>query len=154
LRLSFTIDGPPEGKRRPRTRVIVKGRKPMATIYSDPADKAREKHIRGVVQLAMRRTRLFVGPVRVTIEAVFEPAPSWSKRKTAEALAGLYHTGKPDLDNVEKSILDGLNPEQGQPPFCLGDDAQVAELASRKVYGSPARTEVTIEALAVGGGLL
>jgi Holliday junction resolvase RusA-like endonuclease len=76
----------------------------------------------------------------VTIWATFEPAPSWSKKKTAEHL-GRYHTQKPDLDNIEKSILDGLN------GIAFKDDSQVADVSKRKVWGPVARVVVTVEAL-------
>ncbi len=149
MRVAFVIDGTPEGKRRPRTRVV--GR--IATIYSDPADKLREKLIRAAVYAAMDGAPTFTGPVRVSIVATFEPAASWSKKRTREALDGVFHTSKPDADNIAKSILDGLNPDPkakeawAREPFCLIDDAQAAEQFVRKRYGSPARTEVWIEAL-------
>jgi len=151
MRIEFTIDGPPQGKRRPRTRVIMQHGKPMATIYSDPADKDREAVIRAMAFRAMDLADPFTGPVRVTIEAVFEVAPSWPKKRKAEALANVWHTAKPDGDNVAKSILDGLNPDpkSKEPhfrvPFCLVDDGQVAVQIVRKRYGSPARTEVVVE---------
>jgi len=151
MRIEFTIDGPPQGKRRPRTRVIMQHGKPMATIYSDPADKDREAIVRALALEAMNGVAPFTGPVRVTIEAVFQPAPSWTKKRAAEALANVWHTSKPDGDNVAKSILDGLNPDPKakdsrlRVPFCLVDDGQVAVQIVRKRYGSPARTEVVVE---------
>ena len=80
------------------------------------------------------------GPVRVEITAVFEPAKSWSKAKTAAAMWN-PHTQKPDLDNCEKAILDGLN------RVAFADDSQVCELSSKKMWGSPAKTVVRITAL-------
>jgi len=150
MRVAFTIPGPPQGKRRPRTRVV--GR--IATIYSDPADKLREIEIRAAVRLAMNGQQAIAGAVRVTIDAVFEVTPSWPKKRKEAALAALYHTSKPDADNIAKSILDGLNPdpkakeEWARVPFCLNDDGQVAEQMIRKRYGSPARTEVIVQAIA------
>lgn len=151
MRIAFTIPGPPQGKRRPRTRVV--GR--IATIYSDPADKLREVEIREAVRVAMQGQPAIAGAVRVTIDAVFEVTPSWPKKRQAAALAGMYHTSKPDSDNIAKSILDGLNPdpkakaEWARVPFCLMDDGQVAEQMVRKRYGSPARTDVIVQAIAL-----
>lgn len=154
MRIEFTIPGPPEGKRRPRIRVMMAKGKPMATIYSDPADKDREKLIRELARSAMTGVPVFQGPVRVSIEAVFEPAPSWPKKRKAVALDGAFHTGKPDFDNIAKSAVDALNPEKDQPPFCLVDDGQVAQHVFSKRYGAVAHTRVVVEALEVTGGLL
>lgn len=149
MRVAFQIPGPPEGKRRPRTRVF--GR--QATVYSDPADKAREAYIRQLAREAMGGLPPFEGAVRVDIEAVFEPAPSWSKKKAAAAIEARWHTSKPDKDNIEKSVFDGLNPdpkakaERDRAPFCLTDDAQVAAGWTVKRWGAPARTEVVITTL-------
>lgn len=150
------VPGPPEGKRRPR----VDMRGGNAHVHPAQADIDRERVIRAIAREAMAGRPAFSGPVRIDVEAVFEPAPSWSKRKTADALAGYWHTQKPDKDNVEKSILDGLNPdpkaraERDRLPFCLGDDAQVADGRTWKRWGTPARTEVVITALDPPGGLL
>jgi Holliday junction resolvase RusA-like endonuclease len=117
----------------------------MATIYSDPADKGREADVGMLGRAAMRSQMPFDGPIRLTVEAVFEPAASWSKSKRDAALQGLRHTAKPDADNIIKSISDGLN------GVAFVDDAQVAELLVRKRYGSPARTEVVVETLTATG---
>jgi Holliday junction resolvase RusA-like endonuclease len=156
VRVAFTIPGPPEGKRRPR----VDTRGGHAHVHPAQADIDRERIIRRVAREAMAGLPPFAGPTRVDIEAVFEPAPSWPKRKTADALAGYWHTAKPDKDNVEKSILDGLNPEpkakreEDRLPFCLTDDAQVCDGRTIKRYGSPARVEVVIESLSPPDALL
>jgi Holliday junction resolvase RusA-like endonuclease len=67
------------------------------------------------------------GPVRVTITAFFA-----HKTKTG------YHTSRPDLDNIVKSILDGLN------GVIFEDDAVVAEIVASKKYGEE-RVEVQIQ---------
>ena len=76
---------------------------------------------------------------KVTICATFEPAASWSKKKTAAHL-NRPHTQRPDLDNCAKAILDGLN------RIAWGDDGQVSEIHVRKVWGPSAKTVVTVEA--------
>jgi Holliday junction resolvase RusA-like endonuclease len=153
MKISFTIPGPPEGKRRPRSST----RHGIARIHSDPADVKREKLIRSVVRDAMQNRPAMTGAVRVTIEATFEVAPSWTKAKKAAALDGVYHTIKPDADNIAKSILDGLNPDSkaknecDREPFCLVDDGQVAEQLIRKRYGDYARTVVIVETIKAEG---
>jgi len=80
------------------------------------------------------------GPVRVTIHATFAPPPSWSQKKR-QTLLHRFHVQRPDLDNIEKAVLDGLN------GVAFFDDAQVAILNSTKVWGEEARTVITVEAL-------
>lgn len=79
------------------------------------------------------------GPVKFTLIAVFEPAKSWSKKKTAE-LIWRPHTQKPDLDNIEKAVLDGLN------RIAFADDSQVCQHESKKMWGSEAKTIIEVEA--------
>ncbi|NKC67203.1 RusA family crossover junction endodeoxyribonuclease [Vagococcus fluvialis] len=52
-----------------------------------------------------------------------------------------YVTKKPDLDNLLKAILDGLN------GIAYFDDGQVAKLKVEKVYSFNPRTEIEILAL-------
>lgn len=62
------------------------------------------------------------GPVR--LELVFCFCCPKSARKTEKAV-NRWHTKRPDLDNIEKSITDGV--------ACLmGDDSQVCSKASHK----------------------
>ena len=51
-----------------------------------------------------------------------------------------HHTGRPDLDNLVKSVLDGLN------GFAFDDDSQVVEISARKqyTYAKP-RAEIMLE---------
>lgn len=50
--------------------------------------------------------------------------------KKAKSCKKDYHTQRPDLDNLEKAILDGLN------KVAFVDDCQVVELNSKKVFAS------------------
>jgi Holliday junction resolvase RusA-like endonuclease len=65
--------------------------------------------------------------VKVTIKAYFS-----HKKKTG------WHVSRPDIDNIVKAILDGLN------GVVFADDASVAQLVSSKEYGEE-RVEVQIE---------
>jgi len=50
----------------------------------------------------------------------------------------IYHSYKPDLDNLAKMIADIIQPQM------ICDDSQICILQAEKKYGQP-RTEVTIE---------
>lgn len=130
--VTFIIPGKPFAKQRPRfSRKSGRSYTPGETVSFE----------RTVGQIAMQHfPQPITGPVRLTIFATFAPAQSWSKRKTAEHLHR-PHTQKPDLDNVQKAICDGLN------RIAFADDGQVAETVCRKVWGVTEQTVVTVEAI-------
>lgn len=80
------------------------------------------------------------GPLRLDIRAFFTPAASKSRKRRA-AMVGTPHVQRPDLDNIQKAILDGLN------RIAFGDDSQVAEMSSGKEWDDRERTEITITRL-------
>ena len=66
-------------------------------------------------------------PVRVVISVVYKrPSGQYRKRDPGHAL---HHTKRPDLDNVCKSILDGLS-------GVWADDSQVCSLIASKRIGA------------------
>lgn len=68
-------------------------------------------------------------PVKVKIELFFAPPKSITKKNLEKIANGeLFFTGKKDIDNIAKSILDGLN------GIAYIDDRQVVELSIRKQY--------------------
>ena len=69
------------------------------------------------------------GPVTLSCAFFFPIPKSWSKKKHAAAADGLiYHTKKPDLDNLVKFVKDCLN------GVAWLDDAQVVNLSASKKY--------------------
>lgn len=68
------------------------------------------------------------------------PVPaSWSKRKQAEALSGLVlPTTKPDVDNVEKAVFDGIN------GVVWRDDVLVVDVQKTKRYAATPGVRVEI----------
>jgi Holliday junction resolvase RusA-like endonuclease len=144
-RLAFSVPGAPRGKARPRAqaRLIWQGPKPIATvhIHSDDKSTAAEREILMCFRHRFPRHRPFVKAVMVRFTAVFEPPASWPKYlKEAAAGGQLYHTQKPDKDNIEKLIVDALN------GFAWADDAQV-QGGGVKRWGSPARLDIVLESL-------
>ena len=67
-------------------------------------------------------------PLKAIVVVTFEPPKSLSKKKR-EALLLTKYTKKPDVDNVIKAILDGLN------GIAYKDDSQIYDLKTRKEYG-------------------
>jgi Holliday junction resolvase RusA-like endonuclease len=106
----------------------------------------RQRDFMALVKLAahqaMQGREPFVDAVRLDIEAHYLIPTSWPKKKAA---AARWRTSKPDADNVAKLISDSIN------EIVFVDDAQVAQLSVRKVYGSTSRTLVTITPLEAEG---
>lgn len=127
--ITFTIPGKPFAKQRPRA--TRQGR-----VYTPKETVSFERTVGQIAALHFKEP--ITGPVRVTIRATFKPAASWSKKKTAEHL-NRPHTQRPDIDNCQKAILDGLN------RIAWADDGQVFEVIASKVWGLEAKTVVTVE---------
>ena len=80
--------------------------------------------------------QLYSGAVALSCEFYFPIPASWSKAKRAKAEAGnVFHTAKPDLDNLMKGIKDPLS------DLIWVDDRQVVEYWEPciKRYGSAER---------------
>ena len=78
----------------------------------------------------------------VRIKCIFYmPMPkAFSKKKREKALKGdILPITKKDVDNLVKSVLDGLN------GVAYKDDKQVVSLYAHKYYSDRPRTEVVIE---------
>lgn len=130
--VSLVIPGKPFGKQRPRATRLGRVFTPKETVAFEAV----------VRDIALQHfPEPFAGPVRLIVEAVFEPAPSWSGKRRRAAM-GTPHVGKPDLDNVMKALGDSLN------RVAFADDTQIAEAILRKRWGETAETRVTVEALA------
>lgn len=63
--------------------------------------------------------------VEVDLYFTFERPKSWTKKKRENMK---FHTLKPDVDNLEKAILDGLN------KVAFVDDKQVFSVSAKKYY--------------------
>lgn len=134
--LAFTVPGDPVAKERPRF-AASKGR---VRTYTPPATVRYENTVRLAARVALAGAAPPAGPLRVRLALWIEPPASWSKRRRADALAGLIAaTKKPDADNVAKAILDGCN------GVAFADDAHIVELTVSKRYGECAHAAVLIE---------
>lgn len=58
--------------------------------------------------------------------------------KKAKSCKKDYHTQRPDIDNLEKAILDGLN------KIAFEDDCQVVEMKSQKVFSDVDKIVITV----------
>lgn len=128
----FTVKGEPKGKGRPR---FTKS----GHIYTPDGTSSYESLV-GFSYRNSARGYKFTSPVRVTVRAFHKPPKGKSKRVVEDMLNGrILPTKKPDLDNVAKIVLDGLN------KVAWEDDTQVVEMMVIKRYAEEPMVAVTIE---------
>lgn len=121
--LTIMIPGDPHGKQRPRFRA-------NGSAYTPTPTKAYEKAISTIAAAEMQGREPLDGPVIVEMRAHFEIPKSWPEAKRMDALLGrIRPTGSPDLDNIVKSLCDGLN------GVAYRDDSRVVAITASKVYG-------------------
>lgn len=114
----FEVPGPAVGKGRPR---FGNGR-----TFTDKKTAAYENLV--ALQAQAHNIPWIEGHVKVDVVVAKQVLKSMSKKKKALAISGVYAVGKPDLDNVMKSILDGLN------GVIYRDDSQVAAMSISRIW--------------------
>lgn len=128
--MKFTIIGKPRGKGRPRfTR--------QGFAYTDKETRDYEKLVK-MSYLSCKDKKLYEGNIKIEIWANFVPNKGISKKKYSE-LIGTPYNKKPDIDNIAKIILDGLN------TIAYKDDNQVIELIVHKTYAETNYVEVELK---------
>ena len=121
--IEFVVYGRPKGKGRPR--FTLDGH-----AYTPQTTKAYEKEIRQAFREAGGTS---FGTVPVAVEVVaYYPIPKSARKSDKEAMeAGLrVPMVKPDIDNVLKAILDGIQGNDG----AFHDDVQVVSIRAEKRY--------------------
>jgi len=134
--VEFVVYGRPKGKGRPR--FTMDGH-----AYTPQTTKAYEKEIRQAFREA-GGTSFGTVPVAVDVVAYY-PIPKSARKADKEAMAAgmVVPMVKPDIDNVLKAILDGIQGEDG----AFHDDAQVVSIRAEKRYdriGAPGAVVVRI----------
>lgn len=137
--LKVFIPGLPQGKGRARSRVVHAGGRAFATHYTPAKTRAYEGVIAHAGAAAMNGAAPMTCPVLLHFVAILPVPQSWPAWKREAALAGgVMPTTKPDMDNVEKALLDGFN------EVIWKDDVQVVDCTKSKRYGEVPGISVTI----------
>lgn len=130
-RIVIELAGEPKGKGRPR---FGNGR-----TYTPQPTRNYEAALRFAAQAKMQGAALMEGPLRIEVLAAFSVPKSWSNKKQAAAHAGTVRpTGKPDIDNVLKT-LDAFN------SVVWRDDAQIVHATITKRYSDRPRLRIEVE---------
>ena len=123
-------------KERPRTNFYT------GAIYTPTKTLNNEKKIADEFRIQNRGWEIATGPIQVEIITVVNMPQNISKKKKAEMMEGILQPiKKPDLDNIAKLVLDGL---QGT---AFEDDYQVVKLGIMKKYGPKKILKITIKKL-------
>ena len=134
--VTYIVYGEPVGKGRPR----FARRGNFVSTYTPEKTKTYEDEIRMMARAAMGSSEPLETPVTVAIYIRVGIPASFSKQKRKDALEGILKpTKKPDLDNVAKCHLDGI---QG---IIIFDDKQVTNLHVTKVYAETPAVEVMVK---------
>ena len=121
--MDFIVDGKPKGKQRPRFSRISK------TVYTPNKTAKYEKQIAKAYTDSGGKCIPADCYVSVSVSAFFPIPKSYSKKKREDCLERILRPDKkPDIDNIIKAVLDGLN------GVAYEDDKQVVEAIGRKYY--------------------
>ena len=131
-RIVVTIPGAPVAKGRPR--MTKQGR-----AYTPAKTHTTKGYMRHAIA-AQAGQPLLQGALDVSVIAMLPIPASWSKRKRADAAAGILRpTGKPDGDNLAKSVCDAAN------GILWADDGQIVCLTVSKTYSEKPGTTIMVE---------
>ena len=124
--IKFIVYGNPMGKQRPRFRRL--GNKIMT--YTPPETKEYENLVaKSFVEQCNSPPFEADVPLWFMITAKFQIPKSYTKRQRQAIEEGqIYPLKKPDLDNICKIVMDGLN------GIAYEDDSQIAGIVAHKVY--------------------
>jgi Holliday junction resolvase RusA-like endonuclease len=129
--VEFTVPGKAVPKARPR---FSSG----GVTYTDPATKGYENLVGTLAKIAMRGANPLSGPLEAVLTVMLAPPCGLSKASLAAALSSHSPTG-PDVDNLAKSLLDGMN------RVVYHDDRQVAKLTVAKIYGREPHVKIRVQ---------
>lgn len=134
--VTYIVYGEPVGKGRPR----FAKRGNFVSTYTPQKTKTYEDEIRMMAKAAMGASEPLDTPMTVAIYIRVGIPASYSKQKRKDALSGVLRpTKKPDLDNIAKCFLDGMN------DIVYLDDKQVVNLHVTKVYAETPAVEVMVK---------
>lgn len=127
--IRFFVEGDPKGKGRPR---FIRA---TGHAITPPASASYERMVQEHARAAMTGSAMLQGPLRLDLVVYFARPLSWRGKQ----LETVWHTSKPDWDNLGKMISDAMN------GIVFKDDAQIAEAHVSKKYGLMAGVQITVQ---------
>jgi len=132
--LDIFLEIAPTPKGRPR---LGKG----GNTYTPSKTKMAEREIRILLSAEVGRSKIQITEKPVYVKLVFHypfPRKMSSRDKLLADLGMFYKATRPDLDNLEKLVLDSMN------GLIFYDDNQVVKLASEKIYSAREGVELKV----------
>lgn len=146
--IQFFATGEPKGQPRPKAFARKFGDKWMARVYDSGTAENWKSQIAVAARAHIPGSPL-AGPLRLTLEFTFpRPKSHYRGGKYSSELkhsAAEWHTGKPDMDNAAKAVMDCMT----QLGF-WHDDAQVASGFVSKRYGDRPGCHISVELMIEG----
>jgi Holliday junction resolvase RusA-like endonuclease len=135
MQINFAVYGEPVPKGRPR--FSTRGKFPVA--YTPEKTKNYESEVAMMAKAAMGASEPLNGALEAFIYVTFSVPASYSKKRIVACLSNSEkHTKKPDLDNVIKCVIDGMD------KIVFLNDSQITSIHSTKVYGEIPKVEVLV----------
>lgn len=134
MTLSFTVNGTPFGKERPR---LGRG----GRTYTPEKTRDKEREIVFAYREFCGAQRILKGtPISVLIYAYYKPPKGTTKAMREKMLAGeVRPTKKPDWDNIGKLVCDALN------GIAYDDDKSIVDATVRKFYSDEPRMVIILQ---------
>ena len=131
----FDIEANPVPKGRPRFRRT----KTFITTYTPKKTLDFEDIVRQDSKKSMGTMEPLETPISVYLYFRLPIPQSYSKKAVEACLKGSRHIKRPDLDNLAKSVLDGMN------GVVFKDDSQITSLHCTKVYSNVAGVNILVK---------
>lgn len=133
---TFIYHGIPKAQGRPRF-----SRRGKFVVTYDPKDSRQYKN--NIAAQIVQQNPVLIGKnVPVMMHLLFVlPRPKNHYRANGEVkerCLHIKHTGRPDLDNMEKALKDALK------GIVWHDDSQVFSVVKSKIYGEKPKVEITV----------
>lgn len=135
ITLVFSVEGEPKGKGRPRFSKVGG----FVKTYTDQKTRDYESLISKAARTAMGETPPMEGAVSVSLYFRLPMPRATPKKRMVSLLDGSVRpTKRPDLDNLDKSVLDAMN------GIVYADDSQVVTIHSKKVYSTNPGVDICV----------
>lgn len=143
--IKFRYNGEAVGKGRPRVKILKRGDKVFPQLYTPEKTKAFEEALRkAFLAQNSRQTPVYGRDIPLQMRLIIGVSIPKSYTKKKHALCRdrvLAPTGKPDIDNVIKSVADSLN------GAVFEDDSQLVRIYAERFYSEEPFVEVEIREL-------
>ena len=135
LVVTFTVDGDPVPKGRPR----FARRGQFVQTYTDAKTIDYETQVAMRARHAIGSTKPLEGALSVFLYMRYTVPASYSKKRKEACLRGVEYPKRIDIDNVYKSITDAMN------GIVYLDDSQIVEAHIKKVYAEESGANIMVQ---------